>query len=83
MIGVDWSLGSTTLNYVSIIYLNQDYILLISYLPKLQITARNRVGEVASVLARFADNLHQIGYLRFEEMHAIGHSLGCVFLKKL
>lgn len=55
MIGVDWSAGGSTLNYI---------------------TARNRVGAVASVIARFIDNLHAINFVQFEKVHVIGHSLG-------
>jgi pancreatic triacylglycerol lipase len=55
MIGVDWSIGGNTINYV---------------------TARNRVGAVASVIARFIDNLNEINFLEFKDVHVIGHSLG-------
>jgi hypothetical protein len=40
------------------------------------ITARNRVGDAAAVVAQFADFLHQNQLLRFEDTHFIGHSLG-------
>lgn len=40
------------------------------------ITARNRVGDVADVVAAFIDFLHSINHLRFNELHVIGHSLG-------
>jgi pancreatic triacylglycerol lipase len=40
------------------------------------ITARNRVGPTGAVVARFIDNLHEAGLLRFAETHVIGHSLG-------
>lgn len=55
MITVDWSLGGTTLNYI---------------------TARNRVGDVAEVVANFIDFLHLHNMVRFPELHVIGHSLG-------
>ena len=40
------------------------------------VTARNRVGAVADVVASFIDYLHAINYVRFNELHVIGHSLG-------
>ena len=59
MITVDWSLGGSTLNYI---------------------TARNRVGAVADVMAGFIDFLHEHNFLRFDRLHVVGHSLGYIFL---
>jgi Lipase len=42
------------------------------------ITSRNRVGAVGSVIARFIDNLNEIGFLDFSQVHVIGHSLGLI-----
>lgn len=55
MITVDWSLGGSTINYI---------------------TARNRVGAVADVIAGFMEFLYVTGRVRFPELHIIGHSLG-------
>lgn len=40
------------------------------------ITARNRVGDHARWVAEFVDFLHLHNFVRFQELHAIGHSLG-------
>lgn len=40
------------------------------------ITARNRCPETAEFVARFIDFLHLHGFVRFDELHVIGHSLG-------
>lgn len=40
------------------------------------ITARNRVGDVAVVINRLITFLFSHNYIRFEELHVIGHSLG-------
>lgn len=40
------------------------------------ITARNRVQDHARWVAEFIDFLHLNNFVRFEELHAIGHSLG-------
>lgn len=40
------------------------------------ITARNRVGETADVIARFITFLSANGYIQLNRLHIIGHSLG-------
>lgn len=44
--------------------------------PNNYITARNRVGETADHIASYIDFLHLNNYVRFPEVHCIGHSLG-------
>lgn len=45
------------------------------------ITARNRVGETGEFVGRFIDFCHLHGFLQFENLHAIGHSLGLDLFK--
>lgn len=40
------------------------------------ITARNRVGAVANVVAEFIVYLRAIEHVRLQDLHVIGHSLG-------
>lgn len=40
------------------------------------ITARNRVPIVAAYVASYIDFLHLNNLVRFNDLHAIGHSLG-------
>lgn len=47
------------------------------------ITARNNVGPTGGLLGRFIDFLQQNNFVRFPDLHVIGHSLGLVFNSKL
>lgn len=40
------------------------------------ITARNRIREVGTLVANLVDFLHQLGFVRFPDLHVIGYSLG-------
>lgn len=43
------------------------------------ISARNRVGDTANVIAAFINHLLSINYVRLPDLHVVGHSLGFVY----